>query len=544
MDILLKDKGIIAGCDDLNGKLNALLDTLDNKKEYTLIFDKGEYHLPIETAVRKVLFMTNTVGEREMSIPTRMIGIELNNRNNITLDGNGSSLIYYGRMTEFVITNSKNICIKNFNVDFDKATVAEFKVIKVNGSDITLIPCKDTAYKIINNKIVFDVMEDVECGVVIQECDVENKITHRVSCMTSWSGGNFFAMQSSAIQNSDGSVTMRFPIHKFREGMVYQMCRILRDACGTFIADSDNVQLLNNNYYFMHGMGILAQCVHNLTIDNCNMIPNKDKGRTTAAFADLIHCSTCSGDIIVNGCTFDGSRDDIINVHGNHYKISKVYGSTIEMKYKHSQTYGFNCLRVGDTVEIIHNGYLTPMGQYEVESTEMLDPRTVKITVKGKLAKTVKPGRLLENLTRQPNLTYTNNKAYNIPTRGMLITTHGKVVVANNIFHKMYMSAILVSDDGRSWYESGYVRDITIENNRFEDCLTWVIDILPEAHTLIRKPIVHKNITVKNNYIKVANPHLLRVKRCENFTFEGNTLDGDGSYIMDVKNNVNLIVKL
>lgn len=540
MEIILKEHGIVAGCSDLNAKLNALLDTLDSKQSYTLIFDGGEYHLPVETAVSKVAYMTNTMGINEMNPPNRKIGIELVNRHNITLDGRGSSLIYYGRMTEFVLTKCTNIGIINFNVDFHKATVAEFTVTKVDGNDVTFIPCPDSEWEIVGGKFAFKALDKISRGVVIQECDVAAQLTRRVDSMTSWQGC-FLDKQTTSSDNGDGSITCTLPpTHAFRQGMVYQFCRILRDACGTFIDNCRDVRLEGNNYYFIHGMGILAQCSHNISIIKCNIEPNRAKGRTTATFADMIHCSMCSGDVIVDGCRFDGARDDIINVHGNHFVISKACGNVIEMKYKHPQAYGFNAFLPGEEVEVIHNKYLTPLAKYKVLTAELIDLFTIRITVEGTIdSKLCKKGRLIENLTRQVNLTYTNNIAYNIPTRGMLITTHGKVVVANNTFHKMYMSAILISDDGTSWFESGYVRDVLIENNRFIDCCTWVIDVLPEAHTKIKRPIVHKNIRVIGNYIKIADSKLVRVRRTDGFVFQSNTIEGLDNYQIESRDNTN-----
>ena len=84
-----------------------------------------------------------------------------------------------------------------------------------------------------------------------------------------------------------------------------------------------------------------------------------------------------------------------------------------------------------------------------------------------------------------------------IPTRGFLITTRRRVLVEDNEFLNTHMSAILVEDDARGWYESGCVRDMTIRGNRFIRCGEPVIHINPR--NTVANDSVHRNIRIENN---------------------------------------------
>jgi hypothetical protein len=88
------------------------------------------------------------------------------------------------------------------------------------------------------------------------------------------------------------------------------------------------------------------------------------------------------------------------------------------------------------------------------------------------------------------------------------------------------MANVLIADDARSWYESGSVRDVLIQNNIFNQCGTYAIDVLPEAYG---KPggAVHKNIRVINNRIILKQNKQIRVKRTEGFVFKGNIIEGE-----------------
>ena len=68
----------------------------------------------------------------------------------------------------------------------------------------------------------------------------------------------------------------------------------------------------------------------------------------------------------------------------------------------------------------------------------------------------------VENITWTPNVTIRNNLSEYVPTRGILCTTRGKVVIEKNVFRKHGMAAILLEDDARGWFESGLIRDMTI----------------------------------------------------------------------------------
>lgn len=538
MRVELNKKGILAGDINLNEKINALLDELGDSQPIELVLDSGEYQMTVEQSVKKVIYMTNTVAEDEMKIPDRQIGIYLENRKNLTIDGNGSTLIYHGRMTEFALINCKNVVIKNFKVDFDKATVAEFTITKISGSEITCNICADSGYKIENGKLLFDAIEGIDSPVVLQECDIDKQWTRRIDFM-SWLG-NSLEKITNARQNVDGSVTFNLLGHLFREGYVIQACKTRRDACGTFIDNCENISLINNQYYFMHGMGILSQLSKNVTIEGCNFTPNRAKGRTTTAFADMIHCSMCSGDIIIRDCVFDGARDDIVNVHGNHYLVKRIVGNKMQLKFCHPQAYGFLGIRAGETLEFIKRNTLVAVEKCKVVSAKMIDKYITEVELE-RAPTRGKVGMAIENFDRTPNLLVENIKAYNIPTRGILVTTKGKVVIRKNLFNKMYMSAILIADDAKNWFESGYVRDVLVENNVFNECCTWIIDALPEAHSILSRPVVHKNIRVVNNTINHYEDNLLRVKRTDGFTFEGNIVTGKESYKTEVTNSFHVL---
>lgn len=73
----------------------------------------------------------------------------------------------------------------------------------------------------------------------------------------------------------------------------------------------------------------------------------------------------------------------------------------------------------------------------------------------------------------------------------------GKALIADNTFLNIPMPSIYISDDARSWYESGAVDGVTIVRNRFINCASPVIGIDPEND--VYKGPVHRGIVIEDN---------------------------------------------
>jgi hypothetical protein len=115
-------------------------------------------------------------------------------------------------------------------------------------------------------------------------------------------------------------------------------------------------------------------------------------------------------------------------------------------------------------------------------------------------------------------------------TRGFLITTRRKAVIEDNTFSRLGMSAILVADDGLSWYESGQVHDLTIRHNLFRQCghnllpANYVIAIAPENHQLTQTA-VHSNIRITGNRFICYTPAVITARSVDGLTFSGNSIE-------------------
>ena len=62
-------------------------------------------------------FCTNTASQQENPTGERFTAIYLKEKKNITIDGNGATLLVHGKMTPLLLDRCENITVKNLTVD-------------------------------------------------------------------------------------------------------------------------------------------------------------------------------------------------------------------------------------------------------------------------------------------------------------------------------------------------------------------------------------------------------------------------------------------
>lgn len=95
-----------------------------------------------------------------------------------------------------------------------------------------------------------------------------------------------------------------------------------------------------------------------------------------------MHFSGCSGKISILGCRYAGAQDDPINVHGTNLRaVKKVDDRTLELRFMHGQSYGFNAYFAGDTVAFVKASTMERFAMATVTSVKRLTDRTVEVAL-------------------------------------------------------------------------------------------------------------------------------------------------------------------
>lgn len=485
----------------------------------TIRLEQSDYHLSREKGSPCLYHVSNTTSEEENASSVKHIGLWLKNLRNVTIDGGGAHLITHGEMTTFVVDSCENIMLCNFTVKAHDPSLPEITVSEVGEDYIVACPAPDTRY-VIRDGLLYWCGDSWEfTGGIAQVFYPDRNVTVRTSSPMDG------LLRAETLEG--GLLKMYYgckPLMK--PGEVYQMRHSFRtETCG-FINRSRNVTLQNIDFNFLGNFGIVGQFSENLTYDHLVCAPAPGSGRTGAGFADFVQMSGCRGRISITDSRFEGAHDDPINVHGTHLKVVEyVGGRQVKVRFMHGQSYGFEAFTKGDEVELVDAHSLLCLQPAKVKAVERMDDYTFLLTLDRDVTDEVKNSDNIsvENVTWTPEVYIARNYFARIPTRGILVTTRRKVVIEDNVFFRLPMSAILLSDDARSWYESGPVRDVTICRNEFIECGSPVVNIAPEND--VYKGPVHRNVTIRENRFRILQGQAVYARATDGLTVTDNFFD-------------------
>lgn len=493
-------------------------------EEKTITLDKGVYHFYVKNSPDAYLRVTNSCGEGEWDegeVKNHCrVSTLIEDVKNLTIDGNGSVFILHGKYTNIAIRNSENIAIKNLIIQTDNPNIHEFKVTNKGIGFVDFEIDKDSKYVNENGKFYFigdgyklDFMKDRKKYLWIGRIDGNNTDILKVQSIHPLKRAISFKELSPYLFRAI------MPSIGFQIGDRFYILDVIRKNHGVFIDKSKNISLINFEQNFNYGLAVVAQDSENIKISDSRFCPNPEGSKLITSIADFVQISMCRGDVEIEGNLFEGSCDDALNVHGVHYKISDIQGNKITVKYCHHQTSGFCPFREGDIIKIVNPDTLVEHNRTTLKSAKLVDENTIELEL---VSVSAEVGMVVENLSACPNLIYKNNIINRIMTRGILVTTSGKVVVEKNEFRSTSSNSIVISDDAALWYESGNVANVEIKNNKFSRCIGYTLYVKPENKKY--SSAVHKNIRFIDNIIDSKGEGGFFIKDSEKVIIKGNRI--------------------
>lgn len=525
------DHGIVPGR-DVSYEVNQLIESLKGQKDITLYFPKGQYEFYPENAVEAYRAVTNHDNSLKcMAFP--LFGFE-----GFTLDGGGSTFMFHGRISPIVVAGSQGTTLKNFSIDWDTPFHHELRVVS-NDPD--------------NNSFVAEVFPmkygfEVKNGqLLLNHYNWQDPIGQNITFdpLTSapiWDT-NEYALRVRAdtkvekvgedrvrLQNATRKVP---PVGSVMT--TYGSAPTNRLAQAIHIDNSADTYVENVTVYAAGGMALIAERADNIHL-NRFVVTSTDE-RILSTRADATHFLGCKGLVHLENCLLEHMADDGINVHGAYVKVEKYMGDkSFLCEISHRQQAGLVFAEAGDRVMITSRETILPVFETTVESAKILNENRMVIVVSD-VPEDMPEGLLsMENLTWYPDVLMKNNIIRDNRARSALITTKGKVLIEDNVFSSQ-MHGILIEGDNNSWYESGGVMDVTINNNVFENIgygnderypLYAAPLLRPEQH--IGKDQYHQNIRFTNNQVKSFNGHLVHAFNTEGLVLSGNTVEISKDY--------------
>ncbi|MCR5484950.1 MAG: right-handed parallel beta-helix repeat-containing protein [Clostridiales bacterium] len=495
-----KDHGVLPGA-DVTRSLAALLRTVcETPGEKTLVLEPGTYRFNASDCETHRLVITNSVSPKEFAPDEtphiNAVPFYLSDVKDLTVECNGAIFEITGKVTNFAAEDCENLTIKDLEFRHTEPDMHEFLVLGSSGNSATFVIDAGSRFEVTDGKMIFfvgdervpaDKKADRAYWIGLIRPETPEKIERAGHPLK---GANHIERidEHTVRVTYNGSVP-------FCPGERCYVFDVRRQFAGIFLNRCKNVTLSGVCQRFNYGLALALQCCDTAMISSCVFAPEKCSPRKMASVADFIQACMCRGQLTFTNNLFDGAGDDCLNVHGVHLIITNVEENRLTVRFMHPQTFGYNPIRQGDELAFIDPKTLLETGKTTVQASEMQNDHELLLTVSDAAGAAV--GRAVEDVSACPDVTFADNEMTRIITRGLLLTTRGKVTVENNRFISTTMSGVLCSDDANNWYESGMCADVTVKNNIFESVGAPPVLILPE-NSAYAGP-VHRNIRIENN---------------------------------------------
>lgn len=549
--------------DDATLALLSAIESIEAGVKTTIFFEEGTYNFYPDKAIEKYTHTSNH-GDYISRIAFYLEGI-----NNLTVDGNGSKFIFHNRIYPFFITESSNITLKDFSIDYATRFVSEPVVVANNKSEHTFdIKIPEGEQYEIRNGVLYFVAQDYEftIGQSILYDPKTNSVAYNTENYTPISGyrniknpalyhfkytmddddeyqkvrGREFVISAKEVKPG----IIRIYGHKQDlppVGLVLS-CKgeqgVNRLAPAIKIDKSVDFLAKNVTVYHASGMGFLGENSENLTLDSCKVIPSE--GYMVSATADATHFVGCRGKVVLKDCEFRNQLDDATNIHGAYQPIVDIIDDyTVGVRMGHFQQQGFVLARVADTIGIVRIAdSFHAYDKLTVKSVKYINGRYNQITFNEKLPERLAIGDYAENLSAYPTAEITGCYIGGNRARGLLLSTPKGTLVENNTF-STEMEAILIPVESSHWYESGNGIDIVIKNNHFKDS-----NFSGFERGVIRfrtdddlNNTAFSNISIVGNQFDQFDNMILEASNIDGLVFKSNTITNSGTFESLYPNN-------
>ncbi|WP_276168175.1 right-handed parallel beta-helix repeat-containing protein [Zobellia alginiliquefaciens] len=547
--------------DDATPAVLARIRRADKEPISEIKFEKGTYHFYPDKAYERFTRISNHDDVMaKTALP--LLGFK-----ELTIDGQGSTFIYHGRMIPFLIEGSENITVQNVTIDWAMPFHSEGTIVakdeKNNSFDIQF--SDEYPYEIRNEQLIF-IKEYYEhtLGQSILYDPARMAIAFDTEAYTP-----IVASRNSKVQHNLDKINYKYKVdprskvekvrgkednlraeelkpgtvrifnHKKKlppVGMIL-VCKgdqsLNRLAPAFRITGTDGFNANNVTVHHAGGMGLIAENSSDLILDGFHVKPSN--GRMVSTSADATHFVGCRGKVVLKNSTFNNQLDDATNVHGTYQEVIDILSkNSIGVRIGHAQQQGFSIGKANDTIGLVRLAdSFFAYGHLTLKKVEEINGRYQIITFKEQLPENLKVGDLIENLEGYPDLLVQNCNISRNRARGLLISNPKKTLIENNFF-STEMEAILVPVESSHWFESGNAANLIIRNNTFQDSQhsgfnRGIIRFVTDDDN---DNIAFKNIQIIDNKFNQFDNMILEISNVDGLLFQGNTITNSGTFPM------------
>jgi hypothetical protein len=397
----------------------AALEKCKDSKAKKLIIPKGTYRITPAYASEKYVFVSNNDAGLKLFL------FDLGDFSDFEIEGNGSDFIFEGFICPFLLDHSKNITIRNLNIDYKRPFHSE-GIITGNGKGyIDLTFTQEFPHEIKDGKLRFkDDKGTIYSYGSLLEFNAERQETEfKVFDKWLWqsplpaellSNGNIRLFKED-VEGTVGNILVFGAAHRLIPAFT--------------ISDSENVLLSGINIYHCGGMGVISQRTKDIELNKVAVTPRPDGRRIISATADATHFVNCSGYLKMIDCLFEKQKDDATNIHGIYAVIDKVISPTqIIVRLKHSQQFGFDFIKKGMNLEFEDSESLVSKGIRTVTEVKRLNKECTYVVFEENIPADTKLKDPVANADTYPEVLIKGCIIQNNRARGLLLGSRAKTI--------------------------------------------------------------------------------------------------------------------
>ncbi|MDD3337324.1 MAG: hypothetical protein PHS82_00540 [Lachnospiraceae bacterium] len=500
----------------------------DCKKKgiHTLILEPKTYCFRAMEATEKMIVASNN------DSGVKKVLVDLSGMAGLTIDGQGAVLLFQDRILPIYVKESRDITIQNLFIDYVYPFYLQGKITGVGDSYLDLEIDRDRFPYVVEHETLFYRTEGYATSQFYNVLEVNAK-----SGLVETKKGDDWGNMDKAVQLDEGHIRIYKKFEKPHTVGNYVILQIENREYPAIIMDSSQkITLRQVTVWQSYSMALLAQKSRDIQVYDCRVGRKEKDARLISASADALHFVNCSGRVVVDHCAFSHQMDDAVNCHGIYMQITEVSGRKLIAEAKHPQQYQVDIFEDGDMAAFLEQRTLKSIGGGCIENWARLDEKRIEVLLQESNPK-LKPGDLIENQERMPELLISNCTIGNMRARGVLVTTPKDAEICHNYFHTSG-SAVLVEGDGNFWYESGAVNHLHIHDNEFADCCysecpTWgeaVIQVSPKVFGRSEADgFYHKHMCVEHNRFRVKDAALIKAFQVEDIQWKCNYVEDNNT---------------
>ncbi len=419
------------------------------------------------------------------------IHMPIYNISDLTIEGEGSELIFHLPVAYFDILYAERIHIKNLVMDWawDEAPLASVGVVQAVADDGTYMDVRFPSVENVPENMEIRIVGPFDphrytpgCPGGIEFRPYVNKhillsgdeksdeeMQHLVRELSNILLPNMQKLDSNLLRMYFSRP--QWAAAHFKAGQCYNFRHFEYDGVAVRTSRSSHITLERLTIYGCPGDGFLNNGgVHHLHFDHCRIQPRPGTSRSISVSVDCLHVGNSQGHFIIEDCDFSAAGDDCINLHDNSSMgVRRLDDYTLKALRVAERSLQFE---VGSRIEL-RNPDLSPVGYTSTIEALTYQPeaRTCIMRLSDPLPENLDDETVIFNRSFYTdyyiirNCRFTNNRA-----RGALLQgSHG--LVENNLFENIQGAAIQIETGCESrWSEGQGVTDLLIQNNVIRHC--------------------------------------------------------------------------